>query len=70
MYRRMSRTGLNRVEGLPGVELVGNPLGANVGRPTARPGAVGTDSREIVTGVLGLPAEQYQALVESRVVFG
>jgi crotonobetainyl-CoA:carnitine CoA-transferase CaiB-like acyl-CoA transferase len=67
-HRRMSRTGLLPVDGLPGVELVANPLGGAASQPVAEPGAVGADSREILTGIGGLTEEAYDELVKSNVV--
>jgi CoA:oxalate CoA-transferase len=65
-HRELSRTGLLSVEGLPGAELVANPLGASVA--PARPGPVGADSRSLLVDVLGFAPEEYQRLVDDGVV--
>jgi crotonobetainyl-CoA:carnitine CoA-transferase CaiB-like acyl-CoA transferase len=64
-HRELSRTGLVPVAGLPGVELVANPLGPEV--DLRRPGGVGADSSDIA-GLLGLDAERLAELVAAGVV--
>jgi crotonobetainyl-CoA:carnitine CoA-transferase CaiB-like acyl-CoA transferase len=65
-HRTMSRTGLVGVDGLPGVELVANPLG--LGLAIARPGARGADTAEILRGVVGLDTDRIAELVGAGVV--
>jgi CoA:oxalate CoA-transferase len=67
-HRDMSRVGLVPVEGLPDLPLIANPLGAHAGAVLDRPRALGADSRDIVTGLLGFDAERYLELEAAGVV--
>jgi CoA:oxalate CoA-transferase len=67
-HRTMSRTGLVPVEGLPGLDLVANPLLAPPAGPVARPRPVGDDSRAVLTELGGLSEEEYGRLVADGVV--
>jgi crotonobetainyl-CoA:carnitine CoA-transferase CaiB-like acyl-CoA transferase len=67
-HRTMSRTGLVPVEGLPGLDLVANPLLASPAGPVTRPRPIGEDSRAVLTGLGGLTEEEYARLVADGVV--
>jgi crotonobetainyl-CoA:carnitine CoA-transferase CaiB-like acyl-CoA transferase len=65
-HRTMSRTGLVDVVGVPGMQLVANPL--LVDQPAVpRPGPVGADTRAVLAE-LGLPADEINRLVDENVV--
>lgn len=65
-HRELSRTGLLQVEGMPGAELVANPLGSAI-TPTA-PGPVGGDSLSLLVDVLGFSPDAAQQAVDSGAV--
>jgi CoA:oxalate CoA-transferase len=64
----MSRVGVVPIGNLPDLPVIANPLGVHDGAVLARPGPVGADSRDIVTGLLGLGPDQYSELVDAGVV--
>ena len=65
-HRTMSRTGLVEVDGLPGVELVANPLGLD--QKVSRPGGLGADSAAIVREIAGLDDATLEQLRAAGVV--
>jgi len=67
-HREMSRVGFLPVDGLPQLQLVANPLGVQDGAPLPRPRPLGADAREIVTGLLGQNAAEFDRLVADGVV--
>jgi crotonobetainyl-CoA:carnitine CoA-transferase CaiB-like acyl-CoA transferase len=69
-HRDMSRVGLVPVAGLSALQLVANPLGVHAGSAVDRPGGLGADSREIVTGLLGRDDAEYHRLVAEGIVVG
>src|ERR1700744_1862967 len=64
----MSKVGVVPIDNLPDLPVIANPLGVHDGTVLARPGGIGADSRDIVTGLLGLDPEQYTELVDAGVV--
>jgi crotonobetainyl-CoA:carnitine CoA-transferase CaiB-like acyl-CoA transferase len=67
-HRTMSRTGLVPVDGLPGLDLVANPLIASPAGPVSRPRPIGDDNRAVLTELGGLSEEEYGRLVADGVV--
>ena len=67
-HRRMSRTGLVPVVGVPGLEVVANPLGST--REVRGPGRVGADSHAVLIDEAGLDPATYEQLEASGVVVG
>jgi CoA:oxalate CoA-transferase len=65
-HRTMSRTGLVPVDGLPGVELVANPLGLD--QHVRRPLGICAESRDVATDLLGLDADTYEQLRSAGVI--
>jgi len=65
-HRTMSRTGLVPVDGLPGVEVVANPLGLD--EHIRRPHSIGADSHDIATDLLGMDADTYERLRSAGVI--
>ena len=65
-HRTLSRTGLIPVNGLPGVELVGNPLGS--ARTVEAPGAIGRDTRSFLLEELTVGSAAYAELERAGVV--
>ena len=66
----MSRVGMVAIDGVPDLPIVANPLGLQPGTPLERPGGLGADSEEIITGLLGLDPQQESDLQASGVVVG
>lgn len=69
-HQEMSRVGMVAIDGVPDLPIVANPLGLRPGTPLERPGGLGADSEEIITGLLGLDPQQYSDLQASGVVVG